>query len=256
MVALTDGPKVEAVVTALSLVELLAGSPAPMRIKDLSDQLEMSPSKTYRHLATLKTLGYLEQDPETGRYYLTAKLMHLGHSVAKQSDFLSVSRKVLPRLHQISGLAVSVGVIEENGVRVIDIYQQKTSVEITTWPGALFSFEDSAHGKVAIAFGLAAADAPMLSNDLKSRISVTNLSPEELDVVRLNGWAEAPNAVLSRINAVAAPVFDAAGLVGTVSIIGGLDQLPTPPRPDQVAALTEASASISWQLGGEERCIA
>ena len=36
---------------------------------------------------------------------------------------------------------------------MVDIYQQKTSVEITTWPGALFPFDDSAHGKVAIAFG-------------------------------------------------------------------------------------------------------
>ena len=250
---MVETTKIDAVATALSLVELLAESPSPMRIKELSEQLKTTPSKTYRHLSTLKMLGYLEQESTSGRYYLTAKLMHLGHSVAKQSDFLSVSRKVLPRLHHMSGLAVSVGVIEENGVRVIDIYQQKTSVEITTWPGALFSFDDSAHGKVAIAFGLVSRKAGVLGTRIKSQARLSNLSSEELEVIRINGWADAPNAVLSRINAVAAPVFDAAGLAGTISIIGGMDQLPTPPRPDQVTALTEAAASISWQLGGEER---
>ena len=130
--------KIDAVATALALVELLAESPSPMRLKDIAGGLTISQSRAYRHLSTLRTLGYLEQEVSSGRYYLTAKLMHLGHSIKKHNDFLSVSRKILPRLHQASGLALSVGIIEKDGVRVVDIYQQKTSVEITTWPGALF----------------------------------------------------------------------------------------------------------------------
>ena len=36
-------------------------------------------------------------------------------------------------------------------------------------------------------------------------------------------------------------------------MIGGLDQLASPPKPEQIAALKEASESISWHLGGEVR---
>ena len=245
--------KIDAVATALALIELLAKSPSPMRLKDIADGLTISQSRTYRHLSTLRTLGYSEQEVSSGRYYLTAKLMHLGHSVEKQSDFLSVSRKILPRLHQASGLALSVGIIEKDGVRVVDIYQQKTSVEITTWPGALFPFDDSAHGKVAIAFGQGTENGRDTVTPIPAFGNSSSLDPAELDMVRNKGWADAPNAVLLGINAIAAPVFDASGLAGTISMIGGLDQLPSPPKPEQIAALKEASESISWHLGGEVR---
>ena len=145
------GRGVEAVATTLSLIEHLASSPAPLRLKDISDHLGIPGSRVHRHLSTLRAHGYLEQEDATGRYYLTAKLMYLGQSVANQSDFLSASREEMPRLYQNSGLAVSVGIIEDAGVRVVDIYQQRTSVEITTWPGTLFGFDSSAQGKVAAA---------------------------------------------------------------------------------------------------------
>ena len=91
---------VEAVATTLSLIEYLASAPAPVRLKDVADHLNIPGSKAHRHLSTLKAHGYLEQEDATGRYYLTAKLMYLGQSVANQSDFLSAARKVMPRLYQ------------------------------------------------------------------------------------------------------------------------------------------------------------
>ena len=246
---------VEAVATTLSLIEYLASAPAPVRLKDVADHLNIPGSKAHRHLSTLKAHGYLEQEDATGRYYLTAKLMYLGQSVANQSDFLSAARKVMPRLYQNSGLAVSVGVIEDAGVRVVDIYQQRTSVEITTWPGALFGFDSSAQGRVAAAFSLRAEAC-----DAKDPESTTPISKyyvaEEHRLIRERGWADAPNAVLQGINAIAAPVFRSDGMAGTISMIGGIDQLPSPPSEQQIQAVKEAADSISWQIGGDRRFIA
>jgi DNA-binding IclR family transcriptional regulator len=239
------GKSVEAVATTLSLIEYLASSPAPSRLKDISDHLDIPGSRVHRHLSTLRAHGYLEQEDATGRYYLTAKLMYLGQSVANQSDFLSASREEMPRLYQNSGLAVSVGIIEDAGVRVVDIYQQRTSVEITTWPGTLFGFDSSAQGKVAAAF-------IFMTEARDARKS----GSAEHRLIRENGWADAPNAVLHGINAIAAPVFRSDGIAGTISMIGGIDQLPSPPSEHQIQAVREAADAISWRIGGDRRCIA
>ena len=131
--------------------------------------------------------------------------MYLGQSVANQSDFLSAARKVMPRLYQNSGLAVSVGVIEDAGVRVVDIYQQRTSVEITTWPGALFGFDSSAQGRVAAAFSLRAEACDAKDPESTTHISKYSVA-EEHRLIR-EGWADAPNAVLQGINAIAHQSF-------------------------------------------------
>ena len=249
------GKSVEAVATTLSLIEYLASSPAPSRLKDISDHLDIPGSRVHRHLSTLRAHGYLEQEDATGRYYLTAKLMYLGQSVANQSDFLSASREEMPRLYQNSGLAVSVGIIEDAGVRVVDIYQQRTSVEITTWPGTLFGFDSSAQGKVAAAFIFMTEARDAKKSELRTCISKKSGSAE-YRLIRENGWADAPNAVLQGINAIAAPVFRSDGIAGTISMIGGIDQLPSPPSEHQIQAVKEAADAISWRIGGDRRFIA
>ena len=147
------------------------------------------------------------------------------------------------------------GIIEDAGVRVVDIYQQRTSVEITTWPGALFGFDSSAQGRVAAAFILRAEAC-----DAKDPESTTPISKyyvaEEHRLIRERGWADAPNAVLQGINAIAAPVFRSDGMAGTISMIGGIDQLPSPPSEQQIQAVKEAADSISWRIGGDRRFIA
>ena len=72
-------------------------------------------------------------------------------------------------------------------------------------------------------------------------------------MIKKQGWADAPGQVLVGINAVAAPVFDQNGLIGTVSMIGDLDQLPSPPSSDQLELIKDTAASISWQLGSEQK---
>ena len=250
-------PQIDSVVTSLSVVEVLADAVGPMRVKDIAESLSISPPRVHRHLNTLKLLGYVEQETGSERYFLTAKLLHLGQSVAKQSDFLSISRRTLPLLLQRSGLAVSVGAIETEGVRILDIYRQKTSIEITTWPGTLFSFEKSAQGLVALAFGFKECNQMLLENiqvnTAKSLLEYDSLLKNKLEMIKKQGWADAPGEVLVGINAVAAPVFDQNGLIGTVSMIGDLDQLPSPPSSDQLELIKDTAASISWQLGSEQK---
>jgi biotin operon repressor len=54
----------------LLLAYLVSGEPTS--IKDLAEELGMSPSTTHRYMHTLLILGLIEQDPKTRKYRLAA----------------------------------------------------------------------------------------------------------------------------------------------------------------------------------------
>jgi len=72
----------------------------------------------------------------------------------------------------------------------------------------------------------------------------------EVDKVRKRGWAVAPGEVLSGINALAAPVFDADGeLVATIGILGSTQHVAARPAPMLIAAVLRAAGDFSRRLG-------
>ena len=72
----------------------------------------------------------------------------------------------------------------------------------------------------------------------------------EIKRVRKQGWAVAPEEVLTGINALAAPVFGAQGtLAGTITVLGSVQFLQAVPAPEQVAAVLNAAGAISDRLG-------
>ena len=72
----------------------------------------------------------------------------------------------------------------------------------------------------------------------------------EVDKVRKRAWAVAPGEVLSGINALAAPVFDAGGeLIATIGILGSTQHVAPRPAPMLLAAVLEAASDFSRRLG-------
>jgi DNA-binding IclR family transcriptional regulator len=68
--------------------------------------------------------------------------------------------------------------------------------------------------------------------------------------VARQGFAVAPQEALMGVNALAAPVFDAAAeLAGTITIVGSIQHLPATPPADIIAAVKNAAANVSARLG-------
>jgi DNA-binding IclR family transcriptional regulator len=245
---------IDSVVTTLSIIERMAGAEGAVGVSTLAQAVGSTKARVYRHLRTLVDRGWVEQDADTEKYSLTLRLFHLGQAVAEQTDFLSASRRVIPELGRRTNLSVSVGQIEEDGVRVLDIVKQRSELEISTRPGALFDFHCSAQGKVALAFGPAQLWDRVKRQPLRNWTAhtCTDVGRLETEVrrVRRQGWAVAPEQVLAGINALAAPVFGPDGvLAGTIAVLGSVQFLPPRPVPAQIAAVTDAAAAISARLG-------
>jgi DNA-binding IclR family transcriptional regulator len=72
----------------------------------------------------------------------------------------------------------------------------------------------------------------------------------ELEQVRRQGWATAPNQSIIGLNALAAPIFDALGtFVGAVAIVDSIQFIPEDPSAKQIRQTIEAGKKISQTIG-------
>lgn len=247
-------PLIHSVVTTLSIVEHLAHAHEPVGLSELATAIGMPKPRIYRHLRTLVSLGYVMQEAPGNRYCLTQRLSHIGGAIADQTEFQVVARSVMRALRARVGQSITIGQIEDEGVRVIDILRHRSKVEISSRPGTLFDFHCTAQGKVALAFGPSRLWKKVEGTPLRqwTEATVTDIDrlKAEVDRVRTLGWAVAPGEILSGINALAAPIFDGGGtLAGTIGILGSVQFVAPQPAPELVAAVLQAARDISRRLG-------
>ena len=61
---------IKSVAVAAQILEALAGSGGPVRLAELSRQLDMPRARIHRYLKTLRELGYVSQEWNGERYWL------------------------------------------------------------------------------------------------------------------------------------------------------------------------------------------
>lgn len=242
---------------AFQIIEVMAAAGETMRVTDLARQLGMPKARIYRFLQTLVAIGYVVQDAETERYRLTLKLFHLGQAIADGTQLITVARPELIRLRDVTGQTTTLSVLEEQGMRVIDIVRTDSPVQIVTKPGALLAFHASAQGKLALAFGPARLWDIVRAGPLEAVTAATKTDLAQLEgeiaQVRTQGWAVAPSEILPGVNAISAPILDAAHtMIGSINIAGPVQTVRPEPDAAQLAAVLGAGRTISISLGCTE----
>jgi DNA-binding IclR family transcriptional regulator len=244
---------VQAVVFALNILEFMARQSEAIGVTELANAFGTTKSRIFRHLRTLLLQGYIVQD-DAGRYKVGTRLVALGNAVMQNFDLVRVSSATMRALRDKVGSSVVLCQFEDEGVRVLSVVQGQSQIEITVRPGSLMGFHASAQGKIALAFGQPDLLARVLAKPLKAHSPQTIVDAaqlkEELAQVRQQGWASAPNQSVTGLNAVAAPLFDAAGiLIGTLAVVDSVQFLPEPPAAGLLRQLTDAARAISASLG-------
>lgn len=248
---------VQAVIFALNILEFLARQSEAVGVTELAHAFGTTKSRIFRHLRTLLLQGYIVQD-ESGRYKVGTRLVALGNAVMQNFDLVRLSSTTMRALRDKVSSSVVLCQLEEDGMRVLLVVQGKSQIEITVRPGSLMGFHASAQGKIALVYGHPDTRARVLAKPLKvhspQTIVETAQLQEELALIKQRGWASAPNQSVTGLNAVAAPLFDAAGvLIATLAVVDSVQFLPEPPSKELIQDLTSAARTISSNLGYMER---
>lgn len=109
----------------LNIIEVMAASSVPMKVKDLSAKLEMPGATVLRFLQSLINQGYVMHEKEYGRYFLTMKICQLGEQVNSHFNLREIIHPYLIQLMETS---------EESTCLAVEIDRKTTYIDAVEGP--------------------------------------------------------------------------------------------------------------------------
>ena len=133
------------------VLETLADE-GPLPLTDLSRRLDLNKSTIHRILTSLMYLGYVKQDTETGKYYLSFKILSLANHLLEKMDILDSIRPILRRISAETGETVHF--VQLDGTDAVYICKEEStqnSVRMVSKVGSRIPLFCSGVGKAMMA---------------------------------------------------------------------------------------------------------
>jgi DNA-binding IclR family transcriptional regulator len=245
---------VQAAILMLRTIEYLSEAKKPVGVTALAQALGTTKSRIHRHLQTLMQQGYVAQGTESEKYEIGPRLIALARHINGSFNFAGFVSPALQELRDSLGHFAVYSQMEDAGMRVLATVSGTSPIEIGVKQGSLLPFHASAQGKLALAFGGDEIRQRTLGAKLEKftprTIVKTTALDREMEIIRRRGWAVAPDEVAIGLNALAAPVLDAAGrMVGAVGIVDLTQFIPPEPMKDQIRQTLSIAGRVSRMLG-------
>ena len=250
----SKGPALlESVEMAFRLLDELTSARRPLGVTELALLLSAAKPRTYRHLASLRQLGIVEQDPNTEKYCLGAKLVSYGDAASEQFDLRALVDPYLTRIRDATGQTSLLAVATHDSALVVSCVESKANVCISVKPGNRVPPYGSAQGRTVLAFSDQASQQRVIRRKMPRMTDSTLSTPEELaarlELIRLRLYDDADGEVTPGINTLCCPLFRENDIiVGTVGIVGPSSAIPSPPPWAMLKEIQSAAAEISERL--------
>ena len=246
----------------LDLLTVLAGQAQGVRLTDLASGLHAPKSSTQRLLEHLAAQGWAEQDENTGRYRLTARLAVLGQRYLQSAGIADAAQSLLDRLARETGELARLTTVD--GRRLVWIGSAQGATPGLRYEPSMgepiVSFA-TANGKAWLAtLPEEEALAIALSDGLRKTARGKQLGPNamrstsalatDLQTVRRRGYALSEEEAEAGVAAIAVTIIDPAtkAALGTTSVAGPRVRM-TPSRYETIARLLRSTAdemALAW----------
>jgi DNA-binding IclR family transcriptional regulator len=247
--------RIQSIERAAAILRLLSGRSRRMGVVEIAGQVGLPKTTVHGILKTLRDVGFVEQDPESGKYQLGAALLHMGSSYLDGNELrtraLNWSDSLAARSHE----SVRIGTLHEGRVLIVHhVFRPDDSLQVLD-VGTLLPAHATALGKALL------AENPYIAAELAARgldrfTPATVIEPAalraQLDTTRERGWAVEIEELVEGEVSFAAPIKDRRGvLVGAIGISGPLERLLTAGEPsaELISYVREAARAVSRDLG-------
>ncbi|MFZ5916490.1 MAG: IclR family transcriptional regulator [Chloroflexota bacterium] len=249
-----------AVNRALRILTSFSINDFELSIAELNEKLDIHKSTLVRLLQCMADEGFIEQNPETGKYRLGIKTFEIGSLFhrTRMMNIEVIARPFMQRLVDKFNLSANLAIREANEIIYVKaIEPQGSPMRVAYSTGDRFGVHHTALGKAMIAFLPAEQLEEMLSHELPvltpRTINTIEGLFEELTLVRSRGYAVDDEESLPGLRCIGAPVWDSERVVAALSASGST-LLITQERIDEIAqGVVEAARACSAQLGAKPR---
>lgn len=233
---------------------ILSNEPDGLSVSELAERLDVSSSSTHRILQSLKKHHFVLQSTETKRYRLGYKVLSLTTNITKENNFTLAAKPFLKELAEEVQETVALCVLEGESVVCIDYVESKNISRLMVNPGVAMPAHATSSGKAILAYRPIKDIKRVFTHYEDSKLTDKTFNNyqafiEELNNVKLNGYAISDEELQIGVQGVASPIFDFnQRVIGSISITAlKVDDKLT---EENIALLKECSKKITNSIGG------
>lgn len=247
---------IRAVEKTIRVLRLLSDG-KPRTLTEISQEVEINTSTTFRLVATLINHNFLEQDDRTGTYRLGFACLELAGSYRAGNELLRVARPALRKLRDATKETIHLAVLDGTEIVYIEKLEGLHAIGLmSSRVGRRAPAYCTGVGKTLLAH----TDPEFVQENMAWEELVrfnerTIVEPdfllEHLKMIRSRGYALDEGEHESEVRCVAAPIFDHSGEVfSAVSVSGPRTRLEPLAQQEELIQLTMQTAQeISAKLG-------
>ena len=223
-------------------------------LAELAVALGQPKPSVFRLLHTIEAFGYLQKDPETGRYALGMRLHTLGSAAVRHEQLRWQSLAPLQDLARETGETVHVGILYDGEVICVQAVDGTRLVRMHAFVGKRTPAHASALGKVLLAQLPDAEIEALAARGLAAFTPNTLTDPASLRAalhgVRAEGYARDEEEMEPGLRCLGAPITDHTGRPCAAVAVSVPAMRMDPARIDALVPQLKATAGrISRMLG-------
>jgi IclR family transcriptional regulator, pca regulon regulatory protein len=191
-------------------------------VSELGREVGLSRSTAHRYVATLATLGYLQQDDATKKYRLGPRVLDLGFSAIHSMELREISAPHLQRLSDETGYTVNMAVLDGTDIVYVERCRSarvgQRAIDLNLHVGSRLPAYCTSMGKVLLA-GLPEPELEVVLDQVQFQQRGPNTLVdrkalvEALAAVREAGIAVNNEELAYGLRSIAVPVRDNSGAV-------------------------------------------
>ncbi len=249
-----DSPSV-AVERALAMLEAVSHEPNGLSNADISRRLNIPKSSASYILRTLETRGYLNRNPESGKYRVGLKVLSLSRGALTGIDVRDVALPIMRQLMKQTHLTCHLAILDGPMAVYIEKVEPEGFIKMDTWVGRRMPVHATSVGKSLVAhIAREHLEKIIAERGMEKRTprTITTLPKlfKELEKVRELGYSVDDEENNMGARCVGAPVFNQDGQIeAALGLSGTINQVNTQTMPRILEHLKDAARHVSMQLG-------
>jgi DNA-binding IclR family transcriptional regulator len=245
---------VQTIQRASAILRCFVESDNELGVTSISRQVGIHKSTVSRFLSALRKEGFVEQNPETGKWRLGLGLLSLAGAVLDRMNLHKVALTPMRDLSAQTQETINITVLDGGECVNIGSISSPKSIQHVGRLGRRTPLHCTATGKVLLAFISAEERGALVSSTLQPCTEKSIVDHQELkqtlDQVRERGYAIAHEEYEEGLSAIAAPIRDhTSRVVAAVSISGPTYRMGSDRIDKILEPLKDTAANISTQLG-------
>ncbi|MCC8027607.1 MAG: IclR family transcriptional regulator [Clostridium sp.] len=243
---------------AMKLMDILAENPKGMRIKEISEYMQISQSSVHHIISTIIPYGYIQQNSDTKKYSLGYRFLSIGHTVLENIDYASVSHPYLEELRPHIEGAIHLSVLKGNRLVYVDKTDWPEGLSLVIYVGFSTEAYAASGGKLLLSYkGIEELKSLYVNENFRAYTerTVRNFKElqAELEIIQKQGYAFDNEEHYDGVRSIAVPVLFGNQPIAALSATGSIltysyDRMETEVLP----LLRGAAKKISKELHGEK----